>query len=291
MESARIVGMATGWEVQRHRLQLNGALQDLGGGVTLSLLRIPAGAFEMGSPEHELGRSDDEGPRHPVRLREFWMGRTPITQAQWRAVAGQVPPLGQRWQRELKLNPSRFSDQPDSDQRPVERVSWDDAIEFCRRLSALSGNVYSLPSEAQWEYACRAGTTTEFHCGATLSTKLVNYDGRQVYGQGEKEVYRKQTTDVFSFPANPWGLYDMHGNVWEWCADQWHHNYAGAPEDGRAWIDDEVNKKKNDMNIRLLRGGSWVSIPGYCRSAYRVDGHPAGRNYGIGFRVCCLPQD
>ena len=171
----------------------------------------------------------------------------------------------------------------------MEQVSWDDAMEFCHRLSHRSGRHYTLPSEAQWEYACRAGTISPFHCGSTISTKLANFDGTKVYGDGEKGEYRQQTMDVASFPANPWGLHDTHGNVWEWCADHWHGNYEGAPEDGRAWIDEEA--KANDLKWRLLRGGSWYNNPGNCRSAYRDDVHPADRYIGIGFRVCCLPQD
>jgi formylglycine-generating enzyme required for sulfatase activity len=271
--------------------------EPLAEGVTLTMLRIPAGSFEMGAPQTEAESSDRERPVHRVTLGEFLLGQTPITQAQWRAVAA--------WQRlehedekvwpesldpdpvaKLK-DPERFQDE----QRPVVNVSWRDAKAFCQRLRLRTGKNYTLPSEAQWEYACRAGTTTPFHCGATLSTKLVNYNGRQVYGDGQKGVYRQQTTDVFSFPANPWGLYDMHGNVWEWCSDQWHNNYEGAPEDGRAWIDDEVNEKKNDMNIWLLRGGSWDDRPADCRSAYRLNSRPVYRSGSFGFRVCCLPQD
>jgi formylglycine-generating enzyme required for sulfatase activity len=176
-------------------------------------------------------------------------------------------------------------------ERPVVNVSWHDAMAFCQRLRLRTGKNYTLPSEAQWEYACRAGSSSPFHCGTTISTELANYDGREVYGDGAKGEYRQQTTDVDSFPSNPWGLHDMHGNVWEWCADQWHENYEGAPEDGRAWIDAEAKGNKNDMDRRLLRGGSWGFGPRGCRSAYRYNGHPDGRISNIGFRVCCLPQD
>ena len=288
---------AEAWRILRWRSRHWAHREPLAEGVVLTMLRIPAGSFEMGAPETEAESSDRERPVHRVTLGEFLLGQTPITQAQWRAVAA--------WQRlehedekvwpesldpdpvaKLK-NPERFL----GEQRPVVNVSWHDAMAFCQRLRLRTGKNYTLPSEAQWEYACRAGTATPFHWGATLSTKLVNYDGRQVYGDGEKGVYRQQTTDVFSFPANAWGLYDMHGNVWEWCADQWHDNYEGAPEDGRAWVDDKANENKNDMKIRLLRGGSWNDRPWYCRSAYRSLNHPDFRGNGIGFRVCCLPQD
>jgi formylglycine-generating enzyme required for sulfatase activity len=162
---------------------------------------------------------------------------------------------------------------------------------FCQRLRLRTGKNYTLPSEAQWEYACRAGTTTPFHFGDTISTKIANYDGNELYGDGKIGECRQQTTDVNSFPANPWGLHDMHGNVWEWCADHWHDNYNGAPEDGRAWINEEAKEKKNSSNARLLRGGSWDDFPRSCRSAFRYGLHPGIRDADVGFRVCCLPQD
>jgi formylglycine-generating enzyme required for sulfatase activity len=160
-------------------------------------------------------------------------------------------------------------------------------MEFCRRLSLRTGKHYTLPSEAQWEYACRAGTTTPFHFGETISHELANYNGNYTYGRGQKGVYREQTTDAGSFPANAWGLHDMHGNVWEWCADHWHNNYNKAPADDRPWI----NKKAGDDSIRPLRGGSWFYNPGGCRSAYRFFIHPDNQRPDVGFRVCCLPQD
>ena len=257
----------------------------------LRMMPIPAGTFLMGSPHEERGRYGDEGPQHWVTLPAFFMGQTPVTQAQWRVVARLVPPLGQYWERELTPNPSHFGDQPDSDQRPVEQVSWHDAMEFCRRLNSRlpssAGRTYSLPSEAQWEYACRAGTTTPFAFGETISPELANYDARKSYANGPKGVNRDKTTPVGSCPANAWGLHDMHGNVWEWCADHWHNNYAGAPEDGRAWLDPNAYV----CEPRLLRGGSWDSHPQICRSACRLRGHPDFHDSDGGFRVCCLPQD
>jgi formylglycine-generating enzyme required for sulfatase activity len=270
LETARIVRAGNGWEVQRQPLQVEGALVDLGNGVSLPLMRIPAGAFLMGSPADVQGRYDDEAPQHRVRVGEFWMGQTAITQAQWRAV--------------MHSNPSRFKDQPDSDQRPVEQVSWRDAMAFCRRLSERSGRRFTLPSEAQWEYACRAGTTTPFHFGETITTKLANYDANYTYANGPKGEYREQTTPVGLFPANAWGLQDMHGNVWEWCLDQWHESYAGAPADGSAWVDSGDEQG-------VLRGGSWGTYPMNCRSAYRYPLLPDFAVDPIGFRVVCLPQD
>ena len=160
------------------------------------------------------------------------MSKYPITQEQWRSVAG-LPQV----KRELKLDPSRFK----GDILPVEQVSWLDALEFCRRLSNQAGREYRLPSESEWEYACRAGTTTPFHYGETITTELVNYNGEYPYCDAPKGENRKKTTPVGQFPANAFGLYDMHGNVWEWCADDWHDSYEGAPKDGSVWIKDIKN--------------------------------------------------
>jgi len=254
----------------------------------LTMLWIPPGRFWMGSPADETGRSEAEGPQHLVQLQGFFMSQTLITQAQWRALAmGKPAKSGQERLTKLDPDPSGFN----GDQRPVEQVSWHEAMEFCRRLSQRTGRHYTLPSEAQWEYACRAGTTTPFHFGATINMELANLNGKFVYEDGEKGEDRKQTTEVASFPANPWGLYDMHGNVWEWCLDHWHDNYAGAPEDGSVWHNDDANENQDEYRRRLLRGGSWLNHPGNCRSAYRSTNHPDYRDDFIGFRVCCLPQD
>jgi formylglycine-generating enzyme required for sulfatase activity len=265
------------WSMERRSLQVEGYREDLGGGVALTMVKIPAGSFLMGSPEDEPERADAEGPQHEVTLGSFLMAQTPITQAQWRAVAG--------WQkvgRDLKPDPSKFK----GANRPVEQVSWFDALEFCRRLSKRTGQRYGLPSEAQWEYACRAGSTTPFHCGATLTPELANYDCTYVYGNGPKGSYRKQTIDVASFPANAWGLHDMHGNVLEWCEDHWHESYNFAPGDDQPWL---IPAAAAD-EPRLLRGGSWSFLPGYCRSAYRDLVRPDDAYGLVGFRVVCLPQ-
>jgi formylglycine-generating enzyme required for sulfatase activity len=266
-------------------------------GIALPMLHIPAGRFLMGSPANELARFNDEGPQHEVQLKEFFLSQTPITQAQWRAVAQwqrREYEDGELWPEALDPDPVSKLEEAErflGEQRPVVNVSWLDALVFCQRLRLRTGKNYTLPSEAQWEYACRAGTTTPFHFGTTISTKLANYNDSEMFGDGEKGDYRQQTTDVLSLPANAWGLHDMHGNVWDWCADHWHGNYEGAPEDGRAWIDEDANENKNEMNRRLLRGGSWNGLPWCCRSAYRDNFHPGYRHYGFSFRVCCLPQD
>ncbi|MGK7918325.1 MAG: formylglycine-generating enzyme family protein, partial [Prochloraceae cyanobacterium] len=193
--------------------------QDLGNGVTLDMVAIRGGKFLMGSPTEEEGSFDCERPQHEVTIQPFWMSKFPVTQALWRAIA-ELPKVD----RHLNLEPSSFQ----GDNLPVESVSWYDAVEFCSRLSRETGRSYRLPSEAEWEYAARAGTTTPFHCGETIETKLANYRGSATYANEPQGEYRGETTPVGSFPPNAFGLYDMHGNVWEWCADIWHDNYSGA---------------------------------------------------------------
>ncbi|MBE9194414.1 formylglycine-generating enzyme family protein [Synechocystis sp. LEGE 06083] len=223
--------------------------EDLGNGVYLDMVYIAGGSFLMGAPSSEK-KSDwskgKEEPQHLVTVPDFWMGKYQVTQAQWQAVMGSNPP--------------RFK----GANRPVECVSWDMCQEFCRKLSEQTGKQYRLPSEAEWEYACRAGTKTPFGYGETITTKLANYNGSYTYAEEGKGQYRKQTVEVGSFPPNPWGLYDMHGNVWEWCEDAWHENYQGAPTDGSAWVDNHSQTIR-----RVLRGGSWSVNPGNCRAANR----------------------
>ena len=214
----------------------------------------------------------DESPQHPVTVPPFTMGKFEVTQAQWKAIAS-LPKV----KIDLNVDPSKFK----GSDRPVENVSWNDAIEFCDRLSAKTGKKYRLPSEAEWEYACRAGTTAPFNVGATLSADLANYDGTYTYGSGQKGTYRNETIAVGSFSPNAFGLYDMHGNVWEWCADYYHTNYQGAPTDGSAWVEG------GDRANRLLRGGSWDDDPWLCRSALRNRLGPDRRYDFIGFRVVC----
>jgi formylglycine-generating enzyme required for sulfatase activity len=277
--------------------------------LSLTLVEIPAGSFLMGSPPEEPERSNDEGPQHEVTLESFFISQTPITQAQWREVALWQERPGERWSRQLETDPSRFQSregqdnnklrllegESKTDHRPVERVSWEDAMEFCHRLSLRSGRSYTLPSEAQWEYACRAGTKTPFCFGDTISPELANYRSNYAYGNadadGPKGIYREQTTPVGMFPANAWGLQDMHGNVYEWCLDEWHKSYEGAPTNGKAWVDDIKGEKSNETGkTRLLRGGSWGDNPRFCRSACRDRNQPVNANVDVGFRVVCLPQ-
>ncbi|MBL8187959.1 MAG: formylglycine-generating enzyme family protein [Acidobacteria bacterium] len=277
--------------VERRKERARFYVEDAGGGVTLEMVELPAGAFVMGSNPNELeqiginyGRalSKDaklvvpsrllaETPQRTVKVAGFHMSKYEITQAQWRAVAG-LPKVNH----ELMSDPSAFK----GGNRPVEQVSWEDAVEFCERLSRLTGRRYRLPTEAEWEYACRAGTTWPFSLGETIEPDWVNYDGKQPYAFGAKDAFRQQTVSVGSLGvANAFGLYDMHGNVWEWCLDAWHDSYAGAPVDGSVWQADA------EKASRVLRGGAWDSPAGECRSSERKQSNSQLRLNNVGFRV------
>ena len=213
--------------------------------IGMEFASIEPGEFIMGSPADEQGREGHERQRRVELSKSFYLGMHEVTQAQWHTVMGSKP--------------SHFK----GEDLPVEQVSWDDATAFCQELSELEGKKYRLPIEAEWEYACRAGSTTPFSTGPTISPDQANYDGNFTYGDGNKGANRKTTTPAGSFPPNPWGVYDMHGNVWEWCQDK----YPGGE------------------GHRVLRGGSWYDPPRYCRSAGRCRFAPAYRFALIGFRV------
>lgn len=227
----------------------------------LEMIYIPGGSFVMGSPYGEIGRFENESPQHPVKLHSFWLGKYPITQLQYQDIMG--------------TNPSFFI----GTRLPVENVSWFDAVEFCQRLSEKTGKHYRLPTEAEWEYACRANTINPFHTGATIITTLANFNGLYTYGLGPRGVHRKHTTDVSLFRPNNFGLYDLHGNVWEWCQDNWHDNYLCCPTDASAWEGDTKD------NLRIQRGGSWYEHPRNCRSASREKSNPNFSANNYGFRV------
>jgi formylglycine-generating enzyme required for sulfatase activity len=227
------------------------------------MVHIPGGSFLMGSLPGK-GR-DNERPQHRVTVPGFWMGKYPVTQAQWRSIAA-LPSE----QIELDASPSHFK----GDNRPVDQVSWLQAIEFCQRLSKKTGNRYRLPSEAEWEYACRSGSTTDFCFGDTLTPEMAN----QNRAVGE-------TTAVGIYLPNAFGLYDMHGNVWEWCQDDWHDSYQEAPIDGSAWIYDSNSVKY----LKILRGGSWIYLPDLCRSACRLRYLTVIYLNDVGFRVVYAP--
>ena len=258
-------------------------------GIDLALVEIPGGTFLMGNIDSEtdqvrkeyqrVGRNLEDAskysrwevPQHSVSVPAFYMGKYEVTQAQWRAVS-RLPKVN----RDLAIDPSTFK----GDTLPVEGVSWEDGVEFCARLSLATGRAYRLPTEAEWEYACRGGMSTTFSLGDTITPELVNYNGFYPYGSAAKGTYRQKTTTVGSvgYP-NAFGLYDMHGNVWEWCMDLWHESYNRAPADGSSW------ERGGDASLRVLRGGSWMSFAGDCRSAYRVNASPDARFNYFGFRV------
>ena len=226
-------------------------------GVSFDMVAIKSGTFTMGSPEGEVDRGNDE-TRHSVTLSSYNMGATEVTQELWKAVMGS--------------NPSYFK----GDNLPVEQVSWDDCQEFIRKLNQLTGKTYRLPTEAEWEYACRAGATTTFNTGSNLTTDQANYDGNYPYNGNAKGQYREKTTPVGSFPRNALGLYDMHGNVWEWCSD-WYDDYpTGAQTNPQG---------ASSGSGRVLRGGSWASIARDCRSANRNNNTPDFRFNFLGFRL------
>ncbi len=235
--------------------------EDLGDGIILEMTSIPEGEFIMGSPDYEESHENTESPQHRVKISPFFMGTFLITQAQFRSI--------------MNASPSYMV----GDDHPVECVSWNAVVEFCILLSQKTGRNYRLPSEAEWEYACRAGTNTSFHFGDAINTDLANYDGRYVYRAGTRGEYRQTTTPVGTFPPNAFGLYDMHGNVWEWCQDLWHDDYLGAPTDGSAW------ERGRSSIYRVLRGGSWYGYPWYCRSAARGRGKQGDWKLYYGFRV------
>ncbi|MDB9304615.1 bifunctional serine/threonine-protein kinase/formylglycine-generating enzyme family protein [Nodularia spumigena CS-591/12] len=258
---------AQGSITNRRNLQAKYFEENLGNGVSLEMVLIPGGTFTMGSPPGEAQRDDDEGPQREVKVNEFFMGRYPVTQAQYQAIMG--------------TNPAGFK----GEKRPVETVSWDDAVEFSKKLGQRTGKTYRLPSEAEWEYACRAGTTTPFYFGETITTDLVNYDGNFPYASAPKGEYREQTTDVGKFTPNSFGLYDMHANILEWCQDVYNNSYQGAPIDGNPWLNGSNN------NIRLLRGGCWIHDARHCRSANRVRYARTHLFNNVGFRVVAVAVD
>jgi eukaryotic-like serine/threonine-protein kinase len=246
--------------IDRYSQQAKFFTEDLGEGITLEMVQIPGGKFVMGSPPEEQQRNPDEGPQRSVTIKSFYMGKFVVTQKQYQAM--------------MHTNPAKFI----SGRRPVEGVSWDDAIAFCQQLAKKTGKSYQLPSEAQWEYACRAGTTSPFYFGETLTSALANYDANFTYGLASQGKYLQSTTNVGSFWPNAFGLYDMHGLVWEWCQDTYIDNYQGATTDDKARISDR-------HDLRLLRGGSWGDKPGDCRCANRSKYPQNFKSLLHGFRI------
>ena len=265
----------TALTIQKEQRTVQYFREKLGNDIDLDMILVHGGNFLMGSPETEEERDDES--QHPVIVKSFFLGRYPVTQEQWRIVAETYDQVNI----ELKSDPSYFK----GAKLPVEQVAWYEAQEYCDRLAQKTKRPYRLPTEAEWEYGCRAGTTTPFYFGNTISTELANYDGNYIYANGVKGEHRNETTPVdHSKIANAWGLCDMHGNVSEWCQDYWHDKYEGAPEDGSVWLTLTDN---SETFRRVWRGGSWFSDPLHCRSAYRFSYNLDYRNYALGFRVSC----
>ena len=301
---------STGTITNRRRGQARYYAEDVNG-VALEMAEISGGTFLMGTtdagadqvkreyersrtPAHDGGRgytAEDalkqsrwEVPQHTVSVPTFYMGKFEVTQAQWRVVS-RLP----------KVNKDLVSDPGATvykgvmgfkgDSLPVTQVSWEDAIEFCERLSRATSRTYRLPTEAEWEYACRGGTTTVFYFGDTITPELVNYDGNYPYGSAPKGTYRQTTTPVGSLGyPNAFGLYDMHGNVWEWCMDYWHESYNGAPTDGSSW------ETAGDTGRRVIRGGSYNHDGNHNRAAMRVGVPRDARSPSLGFRVVAVAR-
>jgi len=233
--------------------------EDLGNGISLDMVVIPTGAYQMGSRPFE--GNPDERPQHFLTIKSFMMGRFLITQGQWKAIMKKLPPC-------------RFK----GDNLPVERVSWNDAQKFCKQLSKKTGRNYHLPSETQWEYACRAGTSTQFSFGETLTSDIANYNGEHVFAQEPPKVYLHSTSEGGKYPPNAFGLYDMHGNLMEWCTDNWINDY-------RMSLRDDSPYQMFGNPYHVVRGGSWHDNPQLCRSAARLRYAGKDAEDFIGFRV------
>ena len=248
-----------------HYITNNNYLESLSEKVFLNMVRIPEGKFWMGSPETEQESYCSERPLHEVSIQSFYIGKYIVTKAQWEIVAN-----FDRIERDINVKSPLYLDKD----HPMQNICWDDAIEFCKRLSKHTGDTYRLPSEAEWEYACRGGTNTPFHFGKSITSNEANYNCKYSYDSGPKGEFNGQTNNVSDYAANPFGLHDVHGNVWEMCSDTWHSSYNGAPCDGSAWI--------GNSSHHVVRGGSFMAYPGRCRSASR-DYNTLPR----GFRVVC----
>ncbi len=296
-----------GQKIREERGEAEYFIEDLGNGVTLEMVQIPAGEFWMGTTDQEaedyvknavsLGVEERdaqrwvnyEKPRHRVKVPAFSLGKFQVTQAQWHQVAARP-----KVKIDLKPDPEEFT-RFKGVNLPVDSINWYQAAEFCDRLSKYTKNTYRLPSEAEWEYACRAMPLLQgdernyppFHFGATITPEYVNYNGNYPYAQAAKGEYRQKTTEVGNFLPNGFGLHDMHGNLWEWCADDWDENYKNAPENGRAWINNH-HHSHNIRLIKLLRGGSLDYLAWYCRSGVRYRDNADYDNYRFGFRVVSI---
>ena len=253
-------------QINNRQRQGNAYIETLGNvqgkSIGLEMVYIPTGKFYIGSPTSEIGHSTEESPRQIINIRSFFISRFPITQRQWKVL--------------MDNNPAIFIGNSD---RPVESVSWDDVQSFCQKLSDRTHKPYRLPSESEWEYACRAGTITPFCFGETIAPNLGNYNAAIPYKYAPAGISNTSTTEVGSYPANAFGLHDMHGNLWEWCEDVWHDDYDLLPIDGTA------HTQGGDRSCRVVRGGSWRDPADYCRSAKRSKNATNQGDRSTGFRI------
>jgi len=233
--------------------------------IYIDMINIPGGFFLMGSPKEEKDSLNIERPQHSVCIPSFWMSKYPITQEQWTVI--------------MKSNPSRFK----GSRKPVDKVTWHQSQTYCKILSQRFQKKFRLPSEGEWEYACRAGTNSEFYCGQTIISSIANYDSRYSYKQEMITDFINETTEVGLFPPNGFGLYDMCGNVWEWCQDSWHDNYENAPTNEKPWINSTLFSAKEKKRVR--RGGSWRNKASYCRSSSRSCFDADSADITLGFRI------
>jgi eukaryotic-like serine/threonine-protein kinase len=253
IEFASIKLDSKGSIIDRPRAKVEVFQESIGAGIEITMVKIPAGKFLMGSPTNEVGRDGDESPQHLVNVREFYFSN----------------------------NPAYFRGDR---QLPVDSVSWIDAMDFCQKLSQQTGRVYRLPTEAQWEYACRAGTATPFAFGENITTAVANYDGSHPLPAASIGETRQQTTPVMTFPPNLLGLYDIHGNLWEWCLDEYRRYRQGNTDDRAVGTIDSRDGKIR----RIQRGGSWGHNASHCRCADRIVFESSLRYGFTGFRLVCL---
>ncbi len=237
--------------------------------LTLDLVLIPEGTFLMGSSEKKS--YPEERPVHLVKIPPFFIGKHPITKEQWRFVS-ELP--------KMRIDLHKYPSKKGGGKHPVTRVSWEDSNEFCDRLSEFLGEKYRLPTEAEWEYSCRAGSLTAYNFGDVITSNVANFDGRYPCHDDLKDIFRGRITSVGELKyANQFGLFDMHGNIWEWCQDSWHESYNDAPSNASAWEDNTSSL------VKVIRGGSWLSEAVKCRSAYRQRGDMNHRSENTGFRI------
>ncbi len=242
-------------------------VSELPGGVCMEFRKCPAGEFVMGSSPDEFGRGEDEGPVTVQIRKSFWLGRTAVTQAQWKAV--------------MRTSPSHMA----GPRRPVENVTWEDAARFVEAASSMlrlpPNCKLALPTEAQWEYACRAGTTTPFSFGTALTTRQANFNGNYPYGFSEPGDFLEAHAECGTYPPNPWGLCEMHGNIWEWCADWYGATLMGGEDPAGPAFGPG----------RVYRGGSWHSVAEHCRSAFRYYLPQGSHHMFLGFRVALVASN